>query len=372
MARVTGHGQGSDRPRTAGDDVLDEAYAAMAALDPEFGPGLSNHGPMAAEALVRLGRARSVDGFMARYGRRLAPAPPPGRPLLRGGWEGALGVPGRYPDWVATFERELAGHPPSEVVARWVPRLAPGTVAAAGHGLLRTAHAARAAADPGADTSPGSPRSSELARGLAYWAARYQELPGPPVLVGPASVPDAVAGLPSLPDEAPPELLISDRVRHLDMVATPFEQAVAALAPAEGLSSTLDALAAAGARAGLGAQGQGPAVALVHAVTLPLALDLVLPALAESDRPTVFAYTWQATAALHSAFAVPPDPVPTPPATGGPEPLWLVDAALGTGDEHAIKLTEACLRSFARTKDPVLVAAAARYIEDVTPPDPGP
>jgi hypothetical protein len=34
--------------------------------------------------------------------------------------------------------------------------------------------------------------------------------------------------------------------------------------------------------------------------------------------------------------------------------------AVATGDEHAIKLTEACLRLHAETPDPVFLHAAAR------------
>ena len=51
-------------------------------------------------------------------------------------------------------------------------RLAPGLSAAATHGILRTAHAARALSRR--DTPE---RRGELARGLAYWAVAYEELP---------------------------------------------------------------------------------------------------------------------------------------------------------------------------------------------------
>jgi hypothetical protein len=37
----------------------------------------------------------------------------------------------------------------------------------------------------------------------------------------------------------------------------------------------------------------------------------------------------------------------------------LVDRALASGDEHAIKLTEAALRSFARSDEPALLWAAS-------------
>ena len=48
----------------------------------------------------------------------------------------------------------------------------------------------------------------------------------------------------------------------------------------------------------------GHAVALVHAVTAPLALELVLPWLAEEDHDAALAYAWQAVAALHVAYDI--------------------------------------------------------------------
>jgi hypothetical protein len=351
--------------------VLDEAFAAMAAYGPEFGPGLSNHGPMAAEALVRLGQGAEVGPFLERYAARLTPAPVSGRPLADDRWEGALGDLGSYPDWEATFAGELAERPPAEVLATWVPRLAPGTIAAAGHGLLRTAHGTRALADPGADTSPGSPRVAELARGLAYWAARYQELPGPPLLVGRSSIPEALAGLPGLPEESPAEGLITDQVRHLDMIDTPFEQAVAALGAPDDLTAGLDALAIGGAGALLANAEGGDVVALVHAVTVPMAIDLLLTSVPAADRPTVFAYGWQAVAALHAVYAADrPGPGDRPSAGPGREegdPGALIEAAVASGDEHAIKLTEAVVRAHRRTGAPELFAAAARFTGAAVP-----
>ena len=75
---------------------------------------------------------------MARYRTRLDDAPPPAAPLADDAWPGALGDEARYPDWLALFERELADRPAAAVVGEWVPRLLPGTVGAATHGLIRT------------------------------------------------------------------------------------------------------------------------------------------------------------------------------------------------------------------------------------------
>lgn len=340
-----------------------EALERLRGYGPEFGPRLSNHGPMAADALIAMGRADAVVGFVERYARTLEPAPEGGSTLGED-WSESLGRIDRWPEWVAWFEHELAVDPPADVVATWLPRLAPGASAAATHGLIRTAHALRALlADTPGGPSPSSQASltpegrRELAEALGYWAARYQELPGPPILIGQGSIGETLERLPELPEEAPEEFLISDQLRHLDMIAKPFEQAVSSLAPPRELLAALDALALGGASGYLANADQGHAIAFVHTVTAPLALELCLPSLRAEDRPTVFAYLWQAVAGLHSAYGVVRSPRELPLEL--PDTAGLVDAAVASNDEHAIKLTEACLRSYRRTGEPMLLAAAA-------------
>jgi hypothetical protein len=336
-------------------DPLDDALTAFAATAPEWGGiGLANHGPMAAEVLERLDRSGAIAGWALAYRGRLDDAPPPAdRPLDEDEWPRALGDGARYPEWLAHFERELADRPVGAVVGEWVPRLAPGTVAAATHGLIRVAHGLRAV--QAADTDP---RRLEVAHGLAYWAARYQELPGPPLLIGHQRVAEALAGLPYLPEETPTELLITTQVAHVADVSDEFEQAVASLGFGGTGVDLLDALASGGARAYLRNADKGFAIALLHAITGPLALELVLPWLAAEDRDAALAYAWQAVAAIHVAYAVdrrPPDVGEDDP----PAPDDLVERAVASGDEHALKLTEAVLRSHARSGDPHLLWAAA-------------
>ena len=62
----------------------------------------------------------------------------------------------------------------------------------------------------------------------------------------------------------------------------------------------------------------GGAIGLLHAVTSPLACELVLPWLAEEDRDAALGYVWQAAAALHVAYdidrtAPAPTDAPRPP-----------------------------------------------------------
>ena len=59
------------------NEALDEGLSRLAATGPEFRGGLSNHGPMAAEAMVRLGRAGAVAGWLDGYLGRLEAARPP-------------------------------------------------------------------------------------------------------------------------------------------------------------------------------------------------------------------------------------------------------------------------------------------------------
>jgi hypothetical protein len=336
-------------------EPLDDALTVFAGTAPEFGEfGLSNHGPMGAEALDQLGRRDVIAGWVAAYRGRLDAAPPPAEsPLSESDWPAALGVPERFPEWLALFETELADRPMGAVVGEWIPRLVPGTVGAAAHGLIRTAHGLRAFGR--ADTHP---RRVEVAMGLAYWASQYQELPGPPLLIGHEDVPAALADLPYLPEETPEAFLISDVMAHMADIADEFEQAVASLGPGGDAVTVLDALAVGGARAYVRNTDRGNDFGLLHSITAPLAVELVLPWLAKEDHDAALAYAWQAVAALHVAYDV-ERLAPLPVLDEPPEAEVLIARALESGDAHALKLTEAALRCYARTKEPVLLHAAA-------------
>jgi hypothetical protein len=99
------------------------------------------------------------------------------------------------------------------------------------------------------------------------------------------------------------------------------------------------------------------AFGLLHAVTSPLACEMLLPWLSPEDRDAALGYVWQAVAALHVAYGE--DRVTPVPSEVVPSPDALVERAVASGDEHAIKLTEAALRSFHRSRDPMVLMAAA-------------
>ncbi|HEY2579771.1 MAG TPA: hypothetical protein VGI74_25955 [Streptosporangiaceae bacterium] len=336
-------------------EILDESLSRLAATGPEFRGGLSNHGPMGAEAMVRLGRAAEVEPWLDGYIGRLEEPPGATGRITGQNWREALGDLRRVTDWEQYLAGQLADEPWQQVLARWWPRLLPGVAAAATHGIIRTSHAARSLA------SWASPeRLAELARGLAYWAAGYLELPGRPRTAGGLSLDEAVGGLPVAAGPVPPGL-ITTRLRTALAAEPGFPAAVGALRPPADVHTDLARLAASFARIFL-THGRTQPIDFVHAVTAPVAawsaLDL-LPA--ELARPSYDAL-WQVAAGLYSGYAVGavPEPLPDGPP---PEPSALTDRAIGTGDVHAIKLTEACLRLHAHAPEPLLLHAAARGSE---------
>lgn len=337
------------------NDVLDEGLSRLAATGPEYRGGLSNHGPMAAEALVRLGRADAVEPWLDGYLKRLDGPPRPADRITDATWRDALGRPNRVADWEVYLCAELAEEPWRDVLARWWPRLLPGVAAAATHGVIRTSHAARSLAAAG--EAGDAERRDELARGLAYWAASYLELPGASRTGGHLDLTAALDGLPSA-GTASERGLITEELKTKLPAMPGFGDAVAALRPPADPAADLRELAATFTRVFLG-YGRTRPIALLHAVTAPVAARSVLPLLpAGLARPTYDAL-WQVGAALYAVYTpgVTPEPLPAGPGASRDD---VTEMAVTTGDEHAIKLTEACLRLHAESPDPVFLHAAAR------------
>src|SRR5262249_38726361 len=100
----------------ATSDALDEVLAVLEGTGPEYGGGAANHGPMAAEALVALGRGEAAVAWARRYRSHLDAPPPATQAIAPERSREALGDFRRARDWVALFERELAERPWTEVL----------------------------------------------------------------------------------------------------------------------------------------------------------------------------------------------------------------------------------------------------------------
>jgi len=127
----------SPEKREARAALMDQALEMFARTGPEYGGGLANHGPMAAEALITLGRSDAVIPWVERYKRNLQDPPGARRPISSEDWREALGDISRVGDWIAFFNREMKAASWRSVLGQWLPRLAPGLVAAGVYGFLQ-------------------------------------------------------------------------------------------------------------------------------------------------------------------------------------------------------------------------------------------
>jgi hypothetical protein len=337
---------------TRGAEAMEEALGLLAKTGPEYAGRLANHGPMAAEALVVLGRPDAVVPWVETYRRRLYEHPSGGHPIDAKAWRDALGHGDRVGDWIVFFDRQVEEHPWKDVLAEWVPRLAPGVIAAAFHGVIRTAHAVRSL-----DARESRARRRELAEGLGYWAATYEPLPDAPSAAGHRTPLAAMPEVLSLPADRQIQTgNITERLAPLEGFA-PFA-GVANLVDATGdASAFLSSLTETFAAVYLENVPPGSVITYIHAVTGPSAIRLLLPHLDANARAALLRYGWQGAAALYAASGGKwSSPAPAPAFKGDREDL--VDRALATGDEHAIKFTEACLREHALNPKPVYLAAA--------------
>jgi hypothetical protein len=343
--------------------TLDEAYERLHHTGPEFEGWLSNHGPMVVEAMVRGAHADRVHRWIDVYRTRLDELPTP-RVAIDGDWRAALGDERRLGDWIDHFGRELAEVQWRDVLATWWPRLLPGIVAGATHGVIRVGHAVRVLLAE----QPTAPRITELAHGLGYWAARWQLVPG---VVGPDGVEQAgraLGGVPLLPEQTGG---IRERVARL-AVLDGWSESLAALRAPEGPEDTRALLADVvdSAVRHYRTHGHGSGVMQVHAATAPNAVLRTLPALPTALWGDSLTAAWAASAAVTAVYspadAAPEADLPVAP-SGSAAAADVLAMAVEHGDAHAVKFADTAVDTFARTGDPDALSAAVRATRLITP-----
>ena len=344
---------------------IDEAYARLHQTGPEFQGYLSNHGPMAAEAIVRHGHGDHVQHWLDDYVRRLEPFPQAVSPIGPD-WPSALGDVRRVGDWTLRFTTDLQERPWRVVLNEWWPRLLPGIAAGATHGVIRVGHAVRTLLDDGETPL----RIQELGHGLAYWAARWVPVSAPhagwDLGAGSRSL---GAALTDLPRVASPTGGIHEWVGRMNAVPG-WEAVVASVAipvePDAARQWLADLVQAAVAR--YLTHGHGQPIMLVHSVTAPSAVWRTLPALdRRSWRPSVAA-AWVAVSALTTIYAPSApaaDSFPGPPSGGDAEAAFA--RAVEHGDEHVIKFADTAVEVFGRTGDVRALAAVDRAAGLIVP-----
>jgi hypothetical protein len=337
----------------------DEALKSLQGTGPEFRNGAPNHAPMVVEALAALGRDDAVphwiEGWVEHDRPRLMKNPTTDA-VLDGNWRAALGDFTRLGEWQNLFREELSQSAWRDVLDQWLPPLVPGSMAAGTHGIIRCGHASRAL-----DNKVTPSRLEELAEALAYCAARYRTIGGAPDLAGPLSLEEAMRELPLLDPDidrcGPPPKIVRRLNERPD-----FARAVNRLARPTDITSALSELAEIGARLYLHDAANHPLV-LLHAVTGPAAVQLLIKHALPELGSTAFAYMWQAVAAWTAAFS---SGLASEQIQASTTP-WneIIDLSVESGDDHAVKFTEACRRIDQLRPSPVFRAAAGDWVHRV-------
>ncbi|MFC5722030.1 questin oxidase family protein [Streptomyces gamaensis] len=338
--------------------TLDEALDRLHLTGPEHWGWMSNHAPMAVEALARHGQAPAVHPWIDRYRDKLEDMPAPNGRITDENWRELLGDARHLADWIDHFTRLIGERPWRDVLAEWWPRLLPGIAAGATHPVIRVGHAVRTLLRDG-ETAP---RTVELAHALGYWAARHLTLPTPVAPHGTAGPGPALAAVPRVPDQSGGVL---ERLAQLPR--TPgWQDAVDSVRPAaepEGaLTALRDLVTAATCRYGrYELAGDLDPVMLVHAATAPNAVLRILPALPQELWPQSMAAAWAASAAVTAAYA--PGLREGPGRTGrAPTTGEVFLRAAANGNEHAIKFADTALDVAAASPEHSSEALAAAIV----------
>jgi hypothetical protein len=88
---------------------------------------------------------------------------------------------------------------------------------------------------------------------------------------------------------------------------------------------------------------------------------MILPVLGPEQQHAAVATCWQLVGAIVAAFVPPGGSAVAEHDRGIPSVAALESAAIDHGDEHVVKLTEACIRQHRHTADAQLLVAAEAF-----------
>lgn len=309
---------------------------AGAALSPTYRGRLSNHLPMAQQALLELGASvERLQAWSEAYETQLEPRVS-ARPASVG-FERDLGRPDSEVAWHAHFAARIEAVGSAVTLREALPVLLDGAGAIAFHGLIRTGHAVLAG------------HEGELAAGLAHWAAHHLPLPtthdGPPLALA-----DWLQALRQLPrPDYPAGSFIADRMRAWG--TSPDFAAVAGRLLHR--PDTMRDLALLAART-YAATGN---FTVLHLLTACHAMSVLEPWWPTHDLARGFSVA--AAAGLLASGAAPALTLDHSPSCPWPA---LIAAACEHDDVHVIKLTHAAWRLDRRWPDPAWRCAVERAI----------
>ncbi len=309
---------------------LNDALAAFLDTDGSYGGGLSNHGPMAAEALDHLGRSQEIGPFVEHYLARLDEPSSP-----------TVAAPNEWREWLRPRLDGLVAKAESQ----------------AGHGLLRVAHAVRGLERAEAAGLPLKNYLGELGAAVAYWDEGRALFDSPGDLIGPRGITAWLADLDRLDPADRSDGLLT--ITLADASRLPgFGDHVASLTPSSDLTETLDALGAAAA-ARFRRNAGSSAFAILHGTTVSAMATVLLDHLDDAGKRRLVGAVAGFVAAAIAGFD---DAHDAPALDDTPEPARLADLAAATKEDHTIKFTDACLAIAARSGDRSPLIAAFQQI----------
>lgn len=309
-------------------------------LPPEYRNQLSNHLPMALQALHAMGVDESrLRAFWAAYVPRFAGACAPPPAPAPADWRALRGQADAFPLLRAGFLALVDAHGAAAMLRLVLPDLWPGVAAAALHGLIRTAHAFE------------SGHAAELAHGLAYWAWRWQPLATPPAAADAMTFADWSRALARQSQAWQPEGgLISQRMDAAQH-APAYAALAGALPPAPELLAPL-------ARFAAQRYSQTGNFTLLHLCTGCRAARVLLPFVDEPEATS--RHLLQAYTAGYLASGAGEAESPAPTVASDWESVQRV--ALASDDDHVVKLVHACRDQEAAYGAGPWLQAAARAV----------
>ncbi len=312
------------------NELYDSELERLTVFSTEYGRGLSNHGPMALEALASLGLPDAFGPYVTEVSKKLEPTD-----------DVYIG----RADWQSQLQEELL-----QIVHK--------AGAQAGHGLLRVAHAARALGRYESEI-----RRRELTAALGYWSLGTA-LKSPESLGGTLELSDLLARLPRLDAAQRSDGLLVYGLR-MAMEEPGVFDLVASARPADDLPAAFDRLALAACAAQVRNTGLNN-FALLHGVTVSMIAAELLPYLDEAGQRRLESAVIGFVVAAVVAFddnSVSPD---LPAIKAGSELGVLHElaqqAAAGL-DDHDIKFADACTRLYKRTGSSLPIQALALNLD---------
>ncbi len=310
------------------------------------GRGTVNHLPMALFALSQLGapEQRLMAYFDRWEERRALPRRASPRSVGRDGWRQAVGEAGMFDALATMFRQWAAERGAAELIGEVFPQLAGGVAAAAFHGLIRLAYGIEA-------EHPG-----EVAAGLAALCARYAGIVPP--RDGMPEVASAEAAFVRLGDALGGVRFAGEGIIGRMLAAADDPRFAAAVSrPALPPGRVLEDLA----RLAIRLYWQTPDFTVLHMVTASHAARVLFESQPHLASPQAVDALWLAACAAYAAAGSPRLEETPPPGT---VPAWhdIFTGAVGSNDDHVIKMTYSCYREAGRYGGPLYRAAAARLV----------